>query len=104
MPAITYTTINPSYQGTIIGDSATTWDGARGATNGSAYNYTTSAATNAAVFINYQSAKGISYWTINRSYLYFDVSSISGTVDSAVLKIAGVTYNTADIIVVASTA
>lgn len=104
MPAVTYTTINPSYQGAIIGDSATTWDGARGATNGSAYNYTTSTDANAAVRINYQTAKGISYWTINRSYLYFDVSSISGTVDSAVLKIAGVSYNTADIIVVASTA
>lgn len=104
MPAVTYTTINPSYQGAIIGNSATAWDGARGATNGSAFNYTTSTGANAAVRINYESAKGTSYWTINRSYLYFNVSSISGTVDSAVLKIAGVSYNTADIIVVASTA
>jgi hypothetical protein len=104
MPAVTYTTINPSYQGAIIGDSATTWDGARGATNGAAYNYTTSTDANAAVRINYESIKGSNYWTINRSYLYFDVSSISGTVDSAVLKIAGTSSGTADIIVVASTA
>ena len=104
MPAVTYTTINPSYQGAIIGNSATTWDGARGATNGDAYNYTSSTDANAAVRINYENIKGANYWTINRSYLYFDVSSISGTVDSAVLKIAGVSSGTADIIVVASTA
>jgi hypothetical protein len=104
MPSVTYTTINPSYQGAIIGNSETTWDGARGATNGSAYNYTTSTDANAAVRINYESIKGSNYWTINRSYLYFDVSSISGTVDSAVLKIAGTSSSTADIIVVASTA
>jgi hypothetical protein len=105
MPSVTYTTINPSYQGAIIGDSATTWDGARGATDGSAYNYTTSAEANAAVFINYEINKGQTIWTINRSYLYFDVSSISGTVDSVILKIAGAgQYTSADIIVVASTA
>ena len=105
MPSVTYTTINPSYQGAIIGDSATTWDGARGATDGTAYNYTTSAEANAAVFINYENIKGSNYWTINRSYLYFDVSSISGTVDSVILKIAGAgQYTSADIIVVASTA
>lgn len=49
-------------------------------------------------------SKGQFYFRIHRTFLRFDTSSIDGTVSSATLKVAGVSSNTADVIVVKSDA
>ena len=44
-------------------------------------------------------ARGAATWYIYRSFFYFDTSGITGTVDSATLKIYGRSYTTGDLIV-----
>ena len=100
----TYITINPSQEAAINGPDSGTWAAARGATSGTAVNYTQSTGINSGMMVVYEVSKGADVFTINRSYLRFDVSSINGTVVSAVLKIAGQSSGTADIIVIASDA
>ena len=47
-------------------------------------------------------ARGAATWYIYRSFFYFDTSGITGTVDSATLKIYGRSYTTGDLIAVKS--
>ncbi len=47
-------------------------------------------------------ARGAATWYIFRSFFYFDTSGITGTVDSATLKIYGRSYTTGDLIAVKS--
>ena len=99
------TTLNPTNEGYIIGPTFNTFGSARNTTNpGTAYNITSSTSYQYAIQAISYSLKGQFYFRIHRTFLRFDTSSIDGTVSSATLKVAGVSSNTADVIVVKSDA
>ena len=79
------------------------WSDARANSSGTA---ASSVATTSTVGISAYAASsrgGGSVFHLVRSFMYFDTSGISSNVDSATLKIRGVTYGTGDVIAVKAT-
>ena len=103
LPPIT-DTFSAQWQGSIIGSQNSVYSTARNAASGTAFNYTTSTSANSAIYVQYFTQKGVGYYRVNRSFLRFDVSAVSGTVTAATLKVPGVTYGSSDVIVVKSDA
>jgi len=82
-----------------------TWANVRGATTGNAVSDTSNSSTQG-VRAYHTSGRGLgtdTYW-VARSFFYFDTSGITEDVSHANLRIYGLTNNTADTIVVKSTA
>ena len=72
--------------------------------NAAAPNYAPSTGSSSSVGVaTYKAtARGSATWYIFRSFFYFDTSGITGTVDSATLRIYGRSYTTGDVIAVKS--
>lgn len=93
------TTINASKQTRARSGTKTSWSAARDATSSAAHtNYTTTQAnvTNA-IEEYYNSGRGGGSYVVNRSFFFFDTSTIDGTITAISLKIQGTTnggYNT----------
>ena len=94
--------LNASKAGRIGGQSSTTFATAR--QNGS--NVSAAPTGNVSDAISYTAVAGRGSLTYNmkRTFLYFDTTAITGTVSNTSLQITGVTNNTADVIVLESTA
>ena len=88
--------------GRIATAMAPSWSGARDASSGTATTSSTSSAyfTEASRF----GGRGGNQYRIHRSFMYFDTSSITGTVTAATIKIRGVSANDGSVIAVKSTA
>jgi hypothetical protein len=95
-------TIETSKAGYVIGQSSTSFSTAR--QNGSSV--VSAPTTNQSEAISYTATSGRGSLTFNmrRTFLYFDTTAITGTVSAASLDIAGVTNNSAEVIVLESTA
>ena len=88
--------------GYVARANESTWTAARDATSGSAKS-STGTGSAFAMRADRGSARGGGYvYTVSRSFLYFDTSGISSTVDSATLKIYGYSNGGGDVIVVKS--
>ena len=91
-----------SADGYITKANQTTWAAARDATSGSAKS-STATNTTFAIRSDRATGRGGGYaYTVARSFLYFNTSLISSTVDSATLNIRGVGSSAADVIAVKS--
>lgn len=95
-------TIETDKAGYIVGQSSTNFSTAR--QNSSSV--VAAPTTNQSQAISYTATAGRGSLTFNmkRTFLYFDTTAITGTVSAASLDISGVTNNSADIIVLESTA
>ena len=98
-------TIYASNSGYIF-KSATSgaWTDARDASSGTAADNPTGGDSSNGVRGFHTSGRGGNSYNVYRSFFYFDVSSITTTVDSVTLKVYGKTNGTADVIAVLSTA
>ena len=109
MPATT-TTINASLQGLIerqdSGSSAINWlTTTRNATTGTSTTTVTTNTNLVGLRAQYEVSKGTYISTCTRTFLFFDLSSINGTITAATLKVlASNASTTADAQVVPSTA
>ena len=91
-----------SADGYVTTANHTTWAAARDATSGSAKS-STATNTTFAIRSDRATGRGGGYaYTVARSFLYFNTSLISSTVDSATLNIRGVGSSAADVIAVKS--
>ena len=93
------TTINASKQTFARSGTKTSWSAARDATSSTTHtNYTTTQVNvTTAIEELYNSGRGGGSYIINRSFFFFDTSTIDGTITAISLKIQGVTnggYNT----------
>lgn len=94
------TTINSSRVGTAFGFNtsfATARQTSNGTTDGTFSN-------NAAISYQFSAGRGGGTHRIQRSYIHFDVSAITGVVSSLVLNVRGNTNTSSDVIVLKSTA
>jgi len=97
-------TVYASNSGYIYKYAAGTWAAIRGATTGAAYNAPSSGRNYYAMSVYHTGGRGGNVYRVQRSYLYFDTSSITGTLSEATLKVYGYSQTSADIIVVKSDA
>ena len=88
------TTINASKQTRARSGTKTTWAAARDATSSNNHTNYTTTQTNASNAIQefYDSGRGGGSYAINRSFFFFDTSTIDGTITAISLKIQGITY------------
>ena len=90
--------------GYIASSTTSAWADARDDTDGQ------SVTTNTSNFVQFTSAsrfggrRGGNTYAINRSFMYFDTSGITGTVSAATIKIYGASANEGSVIAVKSTA
>tara|TARA_B100001564_G_scaffold357788_1_gene374846 strand:+ start:646 stop:1338 length:693 start_codon:yes stop_codon:yes gene_type:complete len=96
------TVINASKTGQCIGQSSTTFATARQTGNSVTANPSTT--VDRAISYTASSGRGALTHAMRRVFYYFDTSAVTGTVSSSLLKIRGVTNNSADVIVLKSTA
>lgn len=89
--------------GHIIGP-ITTWAGARDVDDGSSVDTTATSFTNFTAVHKFSGRGGGSTFKVERSFMYFDTSGITGTVASANFKIGGGSGNDGSIIAVKSNA
>ena len=94
-------TIDASKAGYVIGQSSTTFATARQNASG-----VVSAPTNNQAALQYTATSGRGSLThaIRRTFLYFDTSGLTGTISNTSLNIVGAGSDTADVIVLKSTA
>ena len=104
MPIIYSSSSGTKDDGFIYKLNASSWANARDATSGSSVvtNYTSSA--NFTYVSKGPARGGGSAFTVQRSFIAFDTSSITGTVSSATLSVRGVNMNTGSVIAVKSNA
>ena len=88
------TTINASKQTRAKSGTKTTWAAARDATSSNNHTNYTTTQTNVSNAIQeyYDSGRGGGSYSINRSFFFFDTSTIDGTITAISLKIQGITY------------
>ena len=103
-------TINATLQGVVeketISGSAINWlTTTRNAAAGTVATTITTNTFFTGIQVRYEFAKNLYVATCNRTFLFFDLSSVGGTITAATLRVlAGTTGNTADTQVVPSTA
>ena len=100
------TNVTASLQGIIskIGFN-TTWSAMRNATSGdSATTYTSATNVGGAISAEFESGRFGSFGGIARTYLFFDLDSISTTITGLSLQIPGVSNNTSSVIPIEGTA
>ena len=90
--------------GYIISSTVGTWAGARDDTTGAAISTTATVYSSFTSVSRFGSRGGGNTYRVNRSFMYFDTSGISGTVSAATIKIRGYVSNDGSIIAVKSTA
>ena len=95
-------TLNTSKTGVGLGQSSTTFATAR--QNGSSVTSNPGGAFSTAIQYTGTSGRGSLTHNIRRTFLYFDTSGLTGTISNTSLNIRGVTNNSADVIVLKSTA
>lgn len=84
--------------------STTTWAGARDDTSGTATSISSSSSANFTAVNRFGSRGGGNSYRVERSFMYFDTSGITGTVSSATIKIYGAFASDGSCIAVKSTA
>lgn len=86
--------------------SETTWAAVRDSTSATATNYTSGFTQPNAISAYYQTGRGSGAYGTSRSFMYFDVSSITSTdtISAITLKVAGRTNADGNVIVARSTA
>jgi hypothetical protein len=105
MPASTTTTVTASKQATAAKNAQSSWTAARDATSAdSINNYTTSTSVADAVYVIFSSGKGGGLYYVGRTFLFFDLSGVNGTITAMSLKVTGNTNTTAVVGAARSTA
>ena len=87
----------PSNDGIIYKFTANTWANIRNSTSG-----TVITSSNYHITNSHTSGRGSDVYQIGRYFIEFDTSGITSTLDSATLKIYGLTYGTLDVILLKS--
>ena len=95
-------TLNTSKTGTAIGQSSTNFSTARQTGNSVFSNPTTT--NDRAISYTGTAGRGSLTHNMRRTFLYFDTSGLTGTISNTSLNIRGVTNDSADVIVLKSTA
>lgn len=99
------TTVTASKQAVASKDAETSWTAARDATSAdSVTNYTTSTSNNQGIYVVFASGKGGGLYYVGRTFLFFDLSGINGTITAMSLKVTGDTNTTAVVGAARSTA
>ena len=99
------TTVTASKQATAAKNAQSSWTAARDATSAdSINNYTTSTSVTDAVYVIFASGKGGGLYYVGRTFLFFDLSGINGTITAMSLKVTGATNTTAVVSTMKSTA
>ena len=83
--------------------SQSSWSNARANSSGTAASSLATTSTIGMSAYTQAGRGGSSVFHLVRSFMYFDTSAISSNVDSATLKIRGVTYGTGDVIALKAT-
>ena len=90
--------------GYVISSTVGTWAGARDDTTGASVNTTATLSSSFVAVNRFGSRGGGNTYRVNRSFMYFDTSGITGSVSAATIKIFGGFANDGSIIAVKSTA
>jgi len=99
------TTVTASKQATAAKNAQSSWAAARDATSAdSVTNYTTSTSVLDGVYVIFASGKGGGLYYVGRTFLFFDLSGINGTITAMSLKVTGNTNTTAVVGAARSTA
>ena len=99
------TTVTASKQAVAAKTAQTSWTAARDATSATTLtNYTSSTAYNQAVYVIFSSGKGGGLYYVGRTFLFFDLSGVNGTITAMSLKVTGDTNTTAVVGAARSTA
>jgi hypothetical protein len=99
------TTVTASKQATAAKNAQSSWTAARDATSAdSVTNYTTSTSVLDGVYVIFASGKGGGLYYVGRTFLFFDLSGINGTITAMSLKLTGDTNTTAVVGAARSTA
>tara|TARA_B110000503_G_C7133761_1_gene407918 strand:+ start:1224 stop:1925 length:702 start_codon:yes stop_codon:yes gene_type:complete len=99
------TTVTADREVAANSGTKTTWTAARDATTANSFTeYSTSTDKEDAIIELFFSGRGGGTYVIGRTFLFFDVSGVGGTITAIDLKIYGVTENTVDVMVAKSTA
>ena len=105
MPATSTTTVTASKQATAAKNAQSSWTAARDATSADTItNYTSSGSDNQAVYVIFSSGKGGGLYYVGRTFLFFDLSGVNGTITAMSLKVTGDTNTTAVVGAARSTA
>ncbi len=101
------TNVTASLQG-VVGNfnfNASSWSQIRNASQGNITNtYTSSSNVACAIQVDFSSSRFGRSGLLNRTFLFFDFSSISGTITNVQLSIPGVTNSSSGVIVVSASA
>ena len=100
------TNVTASLQGVIsVIGFGTTWSAMRNATSGNtSITYTSATNQSGAITAEFESGRFGSFGGIVRTYLFFDLDSISTTITGLSLQVPGVTSNTSSVIPIEGTA
>ena len=99
------TTVTASKQAVAAKTAQSSWTAARDATSASTVtNYTSSTANNEAVYVIFASGKGGGLYYVGRTFLFFDLSGVNGTITQMSLKMTGASNTSAVIVAAQSTA
>lgn len=99
------TTVTASKQAIASKDAQTSWTAARDATSAdSVSNITTSTSVLDGVYVIFASGKGGGLYYVGRTFLFFDLSGVNGTITAMSLKVPGYTNTTAVVCAARSTA
>ena len=99
------TTVTASKQATAAKNAQSSWTAARDATSADTItNYTSSGSDNQAVYVIFSSGKGGGLYYVGRTFLFFDLSGVNGTITAMSLKVTGDTNTTAVVGAARSTA
>ena len=90
--------------GYVQGSTVSTWAGARDDTTGAAAITSPTSSANFVLVNKNSGRRGGTTYAINRSFMYFDTSGITGTVSAAAIKVYGYSANDGSVIAVKSTA
>ena len=91
--------------GSFFSFFASSWSDIRDSTSASAVNtYTSDTDVSSAIIAGFELFRGGGAGICNRTFLFFDTSSITGTITSATLQVAGVSAGSGSVIPVKSTA
>ena len=84
------TNINASKQTYATSGTQTSWSAARNATSSNSHiNYTSQSNRSNAISVLYSSGRGGGSYYVNRSFFFFDTSTVAGTITAIDLKIYG---------------
>ena len=93
-----------SGDGWISSNAQSSWAAARDITSGGTPDTNDLQFNSATIAVKAGSRGGGSTYYVNRTFMYFDTSGITGTVASATIKVKGYQFNTGSVIAVKSTA